>query len=117
MKKVYQIKTFSCEINIFKLRQDLKYLSNEEIRSYLHEALIYDQYPNEGEMFDSMEEAKAKMLRGGIIRNMGKYYIIEADMIEAYTVDDEGDFFEGSDYDYIEQFADEEIEALKSELY
>lgn len=64
--------------------------------------LFSDPNPESITIFDSKEEALSELRKEKYrptCEDMGNYYLVQEYMIECYYVDDEGDFFSGSDYD------------------
>lgn len=95
-KKVYEVKKYSAEFS---------YRDRKNIKTGC--CLDLDSDPESIGKFNSIEAAKEKLLEykpESQYNPYGQYYLVTEYAIEIYTVDEDGEFVCGSDFDMVYEF-------------
>lgn len=115
--KEYAVKTFSVEINRNKLLE-LKGMSREETKHKLLQFALEDSDPETYGVYTDRKTADENCRNVmDVVRcsgNAGSYYIVTVSgVVEIYTVDEDGEFLDGSDYDWAGELTEEEYNSIQ----
>lgn len=122
MKKVYEGVLLSVELKKNELKKTVieGMKAGNSVESILRGLCTQDSSPQSYGVFDNKAEADMShndYLEVEFFSNSGVEYVnISSQMTEIYTVDEDGEFVQGSDYDYLDYLGQEDIDKILSRL-
>lgn len=122
MKKVYEGVLLSVELKKNELKKTVieGMKAGNSVESILRGLCTQDSSPQSYGVFDNKDEADMShndYLEVEFFSNSGVEYVnISSQMTEIYTVDEDGEFVQGSDYDYLDYLGQEDIDKILSRL-